>query len=592
MQENPTAAYRSRLDDRQGAVAAHERNEHILGWLRLAIFAAGVATAWPALFTDSLHPGWIGLPVAAFLVALVAHDRVIRARVRAERAARFYRRGLARLEDRWAGDGSDGRTFRDPDHAYSSDLDLFGHASLFELLCAARTAGGEQRLAGWLGQAADPAEIRDRQEAVRELTGSLDLREDLAVLGDDVREAVDPAALVAWSEAPVLLTERWPAIASLILGLANFVSLVLYFTWRPEPFVISALVSLFLSGVFLLRARRVLEAVGRPERDLAVLSEILGRLECERFRSPRLMRLQGALESEGDLPSRRISRLARLVELNDSRRNMFFAPIAGLFLLGTQLAFAMERWRMGSGSVVPTWLEAVGDFEALSSFAALAYERPEYVYPEIAEGGAVLVGEALAHPLLPADAVANDVSFAGGLQLMLVSGSNMSGKSTMLRTIGVNVSLALAGAPVRASRLVVSPMSIGACLRVQDSLQQGHSHFYAEIKRLKCIVDLGGGERPLLFLLDEILHGTNSHDRRLGAAALIRSLVERGGIGLVTTHDLALTHIADDLGDTARNVHFADHLEGDRMVFDYLLQDGVVQKSNALDLMRAIGLEV
>ena len=252
----------------------------------------------------------------------------------------------------------------------------------------------------------------------------------------------------------------------------------------------------------------------------------------------------------------------------------------------------MERWRAHSGPAVPRWLDAVAEFEALSSFAGFAYEHPEHPYPEIADDGAVLDGSALAHPLLAGNAVANDVKFADGLQLMLVSGSNMSGKSTMLRTVGVNVVLALAGSPVRAQRLVVSPLSIGACMRVQDSLQQGLSHFYAEITRLKCVVDLSGGERPLLFLLDEILHGTNSHDRRLGAAGLIRGMVGRGSIGFVTTHDLALTHIADDLGDAARNVHFADHLEGDRMIFDYRLQGGVVQKSNALDLMRAIGLEV
>lgn len=235
----------------------------------------------------------------------------------------------------------------------------------------------------------------------------------------------------------------------------------------------------------------------------------------------------------------------------------------------------------------------MGQFEALAALAGQAYEHPGDPFPEIVDAGPRLEGEGLAHPLLPeAQAVRNDVRFTGDLRLLMISGSNMSGKSTLLRTVGVNTVLALAGAPVRATRLVVSPLAVAACMRVQDSLQRGMSHFYAEIKRLRTIVDLCDGPQPVLFLLDEILHGTNSHDRRVGAEALIGGLLERGALGLVTTHDLALSEIAGKLEPQAINVHFADHLEGERMVFDYRLQPGVVRKSNALELMRAVGLEV
>jgi len=207
--------------------------------------------------------------------------------------------------------------------------------------------------------------------------------------------------------------------------------------------------------------------------------------------------------------------------------------------------------------------------------------------------GAVYEARALGHPLLPsARCVRNDIALGGARQVLIVSGSNMSGKSTMMRTIGINAVLAFAGAPVRARQLRLSPLSIGASIQIQDSLQGGASRFYAEITRLKQIVELTRGERPLLFLLDEILSGTNSHDRRIGAEAIIRGLVERGAIGLTTTHDLALTRMVEPLGERAANVHFEDHLEDGKMVFDYRMQPGIVTHSNALELMRAVGLEV
>jgi len=253
----------------------------------------------------------------------------------------------------------------------------------------------------------------------------------------------------------------------------------------------------------------------------------------------------------------------------------------------------MERWRSSTGDAVERWLTAVGEIEALAALARFAYEHPGHPFPEIVDEGPCIEGRGLGHPLLPAATmVRNDLQLSADLQMLLVSGSNMSGKSTLLRTVGVNAVLAFAGAPVCAHALRISPLSIGACMRITDSLQEGLSHFYAEIKRLRQIVDLGQGKLPLLFLMDEILHGTNSHDRRIGAGALIRGLVEEGSLGLVTTHDLALSRIADELAPRAVNVHFVDHLEGDRIVFDYILQQGVVARSNALDLMRAIGLDV
>ncbi len=235
----------------------------------------------------------------------------------------------------------------------------------------------------------------------------------------------------------------------------------------------------------------------------------------------------------------------------------------------------------------------VGEFEALCALASYSYENPEDPFPEIVTDALCYEGVGLAHPLLPRQRrVRNDVKLGGNLRLLVVSGSNMSGKSTYLRTLGINAVLALAGAPVPAHRLRLSPLVLGATLRIQDSLQEGRSRFYAEISRLRQVVDLSRGPLPLLFLLDELFAGTNSHDRRAGAEALVRGLVEAGAIGLITTHDLSLTDIAERLGDRAANVHFADRFENGEMIFDYRLQPGVVRNSNALALMRAVGLKV
>jgi DNA mismatch repair ATPase MutS len=338
---------------------------------------------------------------------------------------------------------------------------------------------------------------------------------------------------------------------------------------------------------------RVLGGALRPGRELDVLALLLARLEREPLEAdPRLTALRASF-TEGDRrASRAIAALARRASIAEWARNQLFAPLA--FLLGWRLqsAFAVESWRLAHGARVRGWLAALGEVEALSSLAGYAREHPADSFAEVGEGPPRFAAEGLAHPLLPADrAVANDVALGPGTRLLVVSGSNMSGKSTMLRTLGVNAVLALAGAPVRARRLAMTPVAIGATLRIQDSLQGGRSRFYAEIERLKQLADLARGTPPLLFLLDELLHGTNSHDRLVGAEAVLRELLARGAIGLATTHDLALTAAAARLPEAA-NAHFEDRVEDGRIAFDYRLRPGVVERSNALALMRAVGLEV
>jgi DNA mismatch repair ATPase MutS len=286
-----------------------------------------------------------------------------------------------------------------------------------------------------------------------------------------------------------------------------------------------------------------------------------------------------------------LGHLRRLVDFLAARGAPLFAPFAALLLFGTQLALAIEAWRRRHGEDLGAWLAAVGEVEGLLALASYAYEHPADPFPELTTGPACFVAAGLAHPLLPgATCVPNDIQLGPTMRVLIVSGSNMSGKSTLLRTVGVNAVLAGAGAPVRAASLRLTPLALGAAIRIEDSLRDGVSHFYAEITRLKQILALADGPRPLLFLADEVLSGTNSRDRRAGTEAIVRRLVERGAIGLATTHDLSLAELADAHGPIVANVHFADQLVDGRLVFDFRLRPGVTERGNALDLMRAVGL--
>jgi hypothetical protein len=590
----PAAEYRLRKERRQEEVVREGNRERTIAYVRVVVAAVGAVVLWLAFGAGRVEPWWVAAPATLFLLLVILHDRVIGRRRRAERAVAFYERGLARIEDRWIGTGEAGGRFIDAQHPYAQDLDLFGPGSMFELLCTARTRAGEETLAGWLRSPSGREAVAERHDAVTELKPRLDLREDLALLGDDLRSSVDTDGLVEWGRRAPVLRSQAARVVALVLVAATLAALAALAMGAGPLFLFPALL---LQGSFALafrnRVRSVVQAVNRPAHDLALLADVMERLERESFRSPRLTVLKRELERHGRSPARQIRRLHRLVELLQSRENQFFAPFAALLLWATQLAFGIERWRLESGPLITRWIEAAGELEALLALASYASENPQDVLPELVDDGPLLDAEEMGHPLIPLDrGVRNSVELGRARRLLIVSGSNMSGKSTFLRTVGVNVVLALMGAPVRARRLRLTPLMAGATLRIQDSLHEGRSRFYAEISRIRRLLDLTDDGIPVLFLLDELLHGTNSHDRKLGAEAIIGSLLRRGAVGLVTTHDLALTGIAERLGRQALNGHFEDWLQDGRMVFDYRIRPGVVTKSNALARMRAVGLDV
>jgi hypothetical protein len=580
---DPRAEYGRRAAERRARTDQFAVRWHTNFRLRTVFLGVIVGVAWIFEKERLLHL-LLSLPILVFVGAVLAKDRAARAWRRALAALRFCERRLALLDDRWAGAGEPGTRFLDDAHPCARDLDLFGPGSLFERLHLAGTPLGEAALAHWLRTPAPAQEVRDRQTAVAELRDRLDLREDLALLGRQAPLRGEVADLLAWARAAPSIPgiRRARQAAAALAGLSALSLLGCLLGFSPVPF----LAMLTLAGGVALwlrsRGRRFLPAGAPGVADWAPLGAILARIGGESFTSPLLRRLQAALAAAQ--PLRQLVRLRWAQPL---------APLALPFLGDVQLTLAEEAWRARYGPALANGLLAVGELEALNALAAYAYENPADPFPEVLDDGPHFEADGLGHPLLPAGrCVRNDLRLNAQQPLLIVSGSNMSGKSTLLRTVGANVVLALAGAPVRARRLRLTPLRPGATLRLQDSLLEGRSRFFTEVLRIRQLLDLARTQPPLLFLLDELFSGTNSDDRRQGAEAVVRRLLDSGALGLLTTHDLALTRLADVLGPRAANVHFADQFADGALTFDYQMRPGVLQNGNGLTLMRALGIEV
>ena len=580
--------------EHQGQITAWEiragKDEKLSGQLsnaRLLVALVGVVVAWLVFSRQALPFPVLALPIGAFILLAIQHERVSRDQDRTRRAIDFHAAAIRRATNDWMGKGNAGERFRDPAHPYAEDLDLFGRGSLFELIARTRTAEGERTLADWLRAAAPMDEVRARQIAVAELAGRVPLRETYALAGDDLTSQVEAASIQAWAARPPVEFFAGSRVALAFFVAVEILALVAWlFGFMPvHYFLLLAGGTLLLSFAFHAKVQRVSEGLHQSAHDLALFGELAAAVEREQFTSPLLVRIHAQLSGAAQATRQ----LQRLVELLDSSRNQFFGVIALLLLWAPQVSMALEAWRRKHGRQAHLWIAALGEFEALLSLSAFSFEHPEARQAELLPRGKSLRGTGIAHPLLPAtQAVPNDASLHEAAPILIVSGSNMSGKSTLLRAIGLNTVLAWAGAPVCCQTLSVSPLQVAASLRIVDSLGEGRSRFFAEILRLRQILTLSS-ERPVLFLLDEVLSGTNSHDRRVGAEAIIRQLLSNGAIGLITTHDLALTAMALN---GARNVHFADDYIGGQLSFDYRMKDGPVQRSNAIPLMRSIGLDV
>jgi hypothetical protein len=594
----PRAEYSQRVESRQQTVAAKEALHKRIGNAKLAIVVATIVVLWLSLKDEVISTYWLALPIVIYAALALAHEFALRALAHARTAVAFYQRGIARIEDRWPGTGASGERFRNPKHVYADDLDIFGAGCLFELLSTARLPMGEERLAQWLTAASPVPAIHERHKVIVELREKLNLREELALLGEDLKVRLDPRSLENWAEAPSLLPAGpWRIVTALLAISSAATTIFLLATLRLWPLAIvlalEVISLLWLRG----RAEKVASSLACNAEGLGLFADILQRLEPKPFASPRLQGFATELNAGRQTASQSVRQLANIVYWIDAREELLGRLLELPLLYTVQFAFAAEAWRKRYGGKLRAWVDIAAEMEALLSLASYSYEHPQDPFPDFAEENpsmpAIFLGEELGHPLIPAaECVRNNVHLDTQTRALLVSGSNMSGKSTYLRTAGINTVLALAGAPIRGKSLRMTPVLLGTSIRRVDSLQEHRSSFYTEILRIRDVFELTESSTRVLFLFDELLEGTNSNDRRIGCDGLLRALLERGALGIVTTHDLALTDIAQELPGAVRNVHFQDYVEEGKMGFDHKLREGVVAKSNALELMRLIGLKV
>lgn len=575
-----------RLAERQQALAAATSRFAVISTWRVIVFVAALTFAWlgfdrgQALYMLSA----LGL-LLGFVGLLFVHEATAEAQRRLQRSVGFYERLLARLSGTWRHLGAP-KEQAPAGHLYAADLDLTGPGSLFHLLCEAHTRTGRERLLSWLLEPAEKGEIAARQAAVRELAGKLDWREALVQAGAAEAGALDVQSLRTWAEAPPV---EFSIVARVALHAVTGLSLAAILAWAVGdvkwPFMFTLPMVLITDRALHPKVKRVLQGLNQPVSELRSLASLVTVLRSSEatFDAPWLHKRVQRVAVEAPIVLRR---LARLVDWFESRRNQLFAVPAYLLLWESNFGWLIERWRVRHGARSVEWLDIVADLEALASLAQHASLRERLVFAEVVED-LVVRGDELRHPLLPAAAVSNPISLDSKNRFWMVSGSNMSGKSTYLRTVGLNVVLGLAGAAVHADRFVLASLQVAASMRVQDSLHDGASRFYAEIVRLKDVVNCASS-RPTLCLLDEILSGTNSADRRTGTIGVLRALLPRPVLGLITTHDLSLTESME----CVQQKHFVDDLKGGELVFDYRVREGVVSRSNAVALMARVGLPV
>ena len=618
-----TAAYAEQAKQHGAHRDDELRRSKRISRFRLGVFLAALSCLIWTLErgADPLRLTVSGLLFAVFGVLVVWHARVEERAAWHDALRVASERALARVERRWDDlPAADAPSSVDlTHHPYALDLDLFGRASLFQWLGPAATPGGSLELAGWLLASTEPDAVRARQAAVAELAPMDDWREQLAahgILARDARQR-EIEAFVAWAEEGSVLPSADFAvrvvsgmhvtvfsdlpirIAVYTLTAAIWILLALFLTGVIDAalWLIPLVLGLILSFVMTWRIQTAFDRAGAGQHALARYAGLFEHATAPRFEAQALRDLHERLTADGVVAPACMRKLNRILEFASLRSGaaILHFPIQALTLWDFHVLFALDRWRRSAGVRVRAWLQAIGEIDALSLLAAARRDNPEWCTPEI-DPTPVFVAEALGHPLIAAERrVSNDVEVGPPGTLLLVTGSNMSGKSTLLRAIGLNAVLAQAGGAVCAARLRMPPADLQSSIRIQDSLELGLSYFMAALARLKGVVD--AAERPrqgrvLLYLLDEILQGTNSAERSIAVRAVARHLLEAGAIGAMTTHDLNLAE-EEPLKSSARLVHFTEIVDEDgTMRFDYRLLEGIATSRNALRLMQMIGIDL
>ena len=577
--------------DRSGARLAHLRTLTFVGFVGLG-FAVGFdkIPRWGLLASLACLAGYIALAVI--------HASVIRREDFAKMRLSLNERGQLRLQGRWHDFPSTGEG-RVPDgHLYAGDLDITGRGSLFQRLDDTGTAAGEQRLLDWLmTPGLSATAIHARQDAVRELAPLIDFRQTLVsearMAGK--KDKADPSRFLAWAEAPSTLQAirwAWPVAHVLPVLTIGAGLLAANEVINALPFYIGLAIQIGIVVVTRKPIGAMWEALAMGERGFIRFEETFASVDAQKFTGPRLAALQKGL-MEGPPVSARLRTFARLMGFAELKHSGQMHPIINALTLWDLLVlFRIDRWRETLGKGARQWFESLAELEALSSFATWHFERPQDAFPEVDDGPVHVEATHLGHPLLERP-IRNDVRLGAPGAALIITGSNMSGKTTLMRAMGLNTVMALAGLPVCATGMKVSRAQVLTSMRVKDSLERGVSYFYAEVQRIKAVLDTAKEHRDrCLFFLDELFMGTNAKERQIASRQLLLMLLDLGAAGAVTTHDLSICELTQERPETISNVHFRDEVKEGEMTFDYLLRDGVVQTTNALEVLRRAGVQI
>lgn len=592
--------YKEKMRQCSNDLAAVERKINRVSNLRLVVASVGIGGAIMLYRAGSyfLMGGALSAGIAVFIVLAVWHSELFLNKKRLTALVAINCQGIDRHENRWGTFHEVGDEFVNADHPFSADLDVFGKHSLYQYCCIARTCFGKRQLAEFLQWNPDDGEtIVSRQEAVKELSTLVSWRQDLEAEGFSLPTEMNPDGLLAWAEKTsnpfidramtrqLLLWFPLVMVAAGIVGYAAGYSILF-----ALPF---AGIQLLLSAVLFTSIGKHLNVFDKYARHVAIYGSMLEAIGKQQFASPLLKQVQKsvALSNRDGAPAA-LGRLSKVLSSSEVRLSPIPWFFANTFMFwDIRCIIHLEQWKENYGAVVRQWLETIGVFEAINSLALLSYDHPEWCFPQFDENELRIEAKKIAHPLLPhLQRVSNTVMLGPpGGSVTIITGSNMSGKSTLLRTVGLNLVLAYAGAPVCAQMLICTPMRLFTSMRTGDDLISHTSTFYAELLRVKKIVDAIGDEEPMFYLLDELFRGTNSADRHDGAVALLNELSCSYTLGMISTHDLELCSLAEEK-EYFSNAHFKEYYTGKKIAFDYMLRSGPSTTRNALYLMKMVGI--
>lgn len=593
---NPENHYTERLSLTEGQLQQVKKQIFRISMLRLALFIAGIAGLYFFFNQTTLLIICICLTFLPLFILVKIHNRFFIRKEWLETQARIIQEELQAL----SGDYSsfeDGKEYVNPEHPYSFDLDIFGRRSLFQSINRTCTFFGKNRLAKWLqNHLHEKTSIEKRQEMVREISEHTLFREQFRVAGlVHHGQSSDGEKIQAWSQSPAqYLHAGWvkafiwgvPVINSLLLitSLAGWTS----FSWLGLSFGIF----LVLSFGIIKRATYIQETYGKQLKSLNGYARLIALAKAENWKSAGMQELMERFNLNGQSPIQALQQLSKELDRLDLRNNQFlYVLLEGSIFFQLQEIVRIERWKVRYGQHISEWLETVGELDAVCSLGTFAYNHPQYTYPELTEKPFCFLATQMGHPLMPASqCVKNDATIPSRPFFLIITGANMAGKSTYLRTIGVNYLLACIGAPVCCERLKLYPNQLITSLRTSDSLSDNESYFFAELKRLKRIIDLLNQGQQLFIILDEILKGTNSMDKQKGSFDLIRQFMQLKANGIIATHDLLLGSLIKQFPEEIRNYCFEADIKENELTFSYKLREGVAQNMNACFLMKKMGI--